>query len=137
MAGGEDLPAGWTSHKDPDTNFTYYFHAATGESRWEKPLPAGAHKPAAPSGAPTQAQQVHLHAPHPRSASRTRRRSHARRAPASAHAPRAARRLLPASAPENASLSVVGVSGDLSGRPQPLPPQSRRAQERQRQVVPR
>ena len=58
MSGGQDLPAGWTAHLDPDTKFTYYFHAATGESRWEKPVVAGAFKPAAPSGAPTQAQQV-------------------------------------------------------------------------------
>ena len=73
MADAGDLPAGWTAHKDPDTNFTYYFHAATGESRWEKPQAAGAHKPAAPAGATTQAQQVMeaVHCTHPARAART------------------------------------------------------------------
>lgn len=31
------LPAGWTAHKDPDTNLTYYYHATTGTSSWEFP----------------------------------------------------------------------------------------------------
>jgi len=57
MSGETELPLGWTAHKDPDTAFTYYFHAATGESRWEKPAPTSVAKPAAPPGAPTQAQQ--------------------------------------------------------------------------------
>ena len=51
------LPSGWTAHKDPDTGFTYYFHAATGESRWDPPIAPPARAPAAPPGAPTQAQQ--------------------------------------------------------------------------------
>ena len=61
MPGEAELPPGWTAHKDPDTGFTYYFHAATGESRWEKPVapPAGAAvPPSPPAGAPTQAQQL-------------------------------------------------------------------------------
>lgn len=53
----QDLPPGWTAHKDPDTAFTYYFHAATGESRWEKPPKQVLAKPSAPPGQPTQAQQ--------------------------------------------------------------------------------
>jgi hypothetical protein len=55
MAGAGDLPAGWTAHKDPDTNFTYYCHAVSGVSRWEMPqceMPqaAGAHKLAGGAG---------------------------------------------------------------------------------------
>ena len=58
MPGDEDLPPGWSAHKDPDTGFTYYFHAATGESKWEKPVATSSiTKPFAPPGAPTQAQQ--------------------------------------------------------------------------------
>jgi hypothetical protein len=85
MADAGDLPAGWTAHKDPETNFTYYFHAATGESRWEKPQSSVAHKPAAPAGAPTQAQQVlasTVHCTHRARAARTTGRS----CPARTHA---------------------------------------------------
>lgn len=58
MPGEVALPPGWTAHKDPDTGFTYYFHAATGESRWDPPVATPASRaPAAPPGAPTQAQQ--------------------------------------------------------------------------------
>jgi hypothetical protein len=57
-AGAGDLPAGWTAHKDPDTNFTYYCHEATGVSRWElqkelakaMPKAAAAHKLAGGAG---------------------------------------------------------------------------------------
>ena len=57
MPGESGLPPGWTAHKDPDTGFTYYFHASTGESRWDPPAPPASRPPAAPPGAPTQAQQ--------------------------------------------------------------------------------
>ena len=33
----EELPAGWTSGVDPRYNVTYYVHAASGRSQWERP----------------------------------------------------------------------------------------------------
>jgi hypothetical protein len=36
---GESLPDGWTSHVDPESACVYYFHAASGQSTWERPKP--------------------------------------------------------------------------------------------------
>ena len=35
----DSLPDGWTSHVDPESSCMYYFHAASGQSTWEKPKP--------------------------------------------------------------------------------------------------
>jgi len=42
------LPSGWTAHKDPDTNLSYYYHAASGTSSWEVPK-AGSETATAPT----------------------------------------------------------------------------------------
>lgn len=38
----KDLPDGWSAHLDSDTNLYYFFHAATGQSQWNKPQPPSA-----------------------------------------------------------------------------------------------
>ena len=38
-ASSEPLPEGWTVHLDPDSGCEYFFHAATGQSTWERPKP--------------------------------------------------------------------------------------------------
>ena len=40
LPGGPTLPAPWRELKDADTGRSYYWDAATGETRWERPLPA-------------------------------------------------------------------------------------------------